>query len=1081
MRFLRSLLWVLLLTGLSFSPATAGAQQNIDFSFQVQRASPIDADTLQKEIADRITRVPEFRYIREVAGELRVKVYLFGGTAAGFAHYVNWDLLREKGDERFQPNRFDYDYTNIYRSNQDLDIVVDGPAAKAQKLKELLRSRYPHFQGSKEAWEIRLLRSGMADKMALLDNPDFLNQHTDSNSTGLVEVTKPSQNSWPVKDLRDWKTRDSYFLEDVRLGKLHYYYSPQHDSTSRAKQGLNPPILSVIRYLTKAFQYELAVTDKDLRTIQKIIDDFDPKTDLENGYVEHWIEKNGTKLIQNAVNIEYAWNMLNDLGLRKKLSSVGKAREVGSLAWWMNKEPLRSKEVDGGSGKTAAELKIKIVAHETNNFLAYESITRSHTGAPNVLISRQGFSGENAAYGDGFYTRIGKEGAAGTGLTIRFWVNPQAREGKDFQRHSDYVVFLNKNALRVIPESLNIDVVGYFRMLAKGKAFDQADKGILEKLKRRISNQFKNLDSREIEKVLSIVKKAVVNKTKSQENVLKEWFALPASGQHPEILDSFWKGTKEQKKWLCSYVNWSYFPEKFGFVLEAALKDKTGGLFGSLIDNESVNANTSTMEPLLQAVIRSKNQMALRRMVMSIDAKTSLSSLMALMDAAARLKDGETMGDVIAVASSNGHPIPSELIDYGFQRAKALEDGKVTAGYIWFLKEVPNDMDYWRKHIGPLYEGIPPAERGDFLESIEELAGHDNSVLEYAAKTKTTKGGSLLERFIEDAIALRVYKFLDLMLENFQMGGEFGESLETLFVKKSLKTKDIGVYEKLLDLFTVKKFQKKYFSLFLNELRGMEGAEGLVEKMLRPLWLRRNGTIDPYKDRQDYSDAQLAAILELAKNSFQDRQKVNGLVNGFKAIVETNSGIFKKSISLFVDIALQTRNLKMMESFMGLVDYVEDGWSWYQPQLEKILEWALKNRSREVWRKFSSYFTAPRYCKFPEPLTKRFIDVAIGLGDAHTLKGFVVGNLKYWDQKNGAHLVDHILGEFPQVRKERLEILQGLWLVVEDSRMDGKTRDVLAKKILKIAKATPDTDGLQKKIISGQSARSKCAASLGEI
>ena len=36
------------------------------------------------------------------------------------------------------------------------------------------------------------------------------------------------------------------------------------------------------------------------------------------------------------------------------------------------------------------------------------------------------------AYGEGFYTAKGREGAAGTGFTIRFKVNPEAREGKDF-------------------------------------------------------------------------------------------------------------------------------------------------------------------------------------------------------------------------------------------------------------------------------------------------------------------------------------------------------------------------------------------------------------------------------------------------------------------------------------------------------------------------------------------------------------------------------------------------------------------------------------------------------------------------
>ena len=43
----------------------------------------------------------------------------------------------------------------------------------------------------------------------------------------------------------------------------------------------------------------------------------------------------------------------------------------------------------------------------------------------------------------------------GPGLTIRFTVDPNAREWTDFTRVDDYVRFKNKKALKVIPESLN--------------------------------------------------------------------------------------------------------------------------------------------------------------------------------------------------------------------------------------------------------------------------------------------------------------------------------------------------------------------------------------------------------------------------------------------------------------------------------------------------------------------------------------------------------------------------------------------------------------------------------------------------
>ena len=154
---------------------------------------------------------------------------------------------------------FDYDYTNIFRSTQDADIVIDGTLAQAEALEASLKAKFGHLKGSKDIWEVRLLTKPRGDKEALLDNPDFLNQHTDSNSTGMIELSKPPEGEHVVRDLRDWKARAPAFFEDIRLGKLHYYYSPEHVNTPRFKEGMNDPILSVIRYLTKAFQYELEI------------------------------------------------------------------------------------------------------------------------------------------------------------------------------------------------------------------------------------------------------------------------------------------------------------------------------------------------------------------------------------------------------------------------------------------------------------------------------------------------------------------------------------------------------------------------------------------------------------------------------------------------------------------------------------------------------------------------------------------------------------------------------------------------------------------------------------------------------
>jgi hypothetical protein len=527
---------------------------------------------LEQGIADRLERIEEFRFIEEEATKLGVKAYLFGGTAAGYAHYVKWDLQREKGDKRFQKDRFDYDYTNIFRSTQDLDIVIDGNPEQANKLQQALQQKYPHLQGNKTAWEVRLLTQDMGDKQAILNNPDFMNQHTDSNSTGMIEITKPKNGEHVVKDIRDWHSKEPYFLKDVHDGMLHYYFSPLHETTKFAKEGRNPPILSAIRFLTKAFQYELKIRPEDLAQIKKVIQEFDPKETAKNNYVAKWIEKNGKKLIQNAVNIEYAKNTLDQLGLREKLQSIkGDVSTADSLAWWMNKEPLRTQSVGQGLGKTAKELGIDIVAHETNNFLAYESITRAHTGDPNVLISRQNAPGEAAAYGDGFYTKTGKEGARGTGLTIRFHLNPDAREGSDFtyEPGHDYVVVKNKAALKVIPESLNIGPLEYFKMLADGGelGLQKSDRGIIEKFKRRIGIKIQAFTKPQIKEIVQIVQAQIENSPEPEKLlVVQEWLSFPASTHYPHVIDSLLnRQSKATDQWLAQSIfsqpMWKDHPE----------------------------------------------------------------------------------------------------------------------------------------------------------------------------------------------------------------------------------------------------------------------------------------------------------------------------------------------------------------------------------------------------------------------------------------------------------------------------------------------------------------------------------------
>ncbi len=292
---------------------------------------------------------------------------------------------------------------------------------------------------------------------------------------------------------------------------------------------MNPEIFSVIRYLIKMFQYELKPKKEDLERIKEIINEFSA-SELKTGYAKFWWEMNVRKLFMQNSDLERTWRVLDELGLKEKLISLGGNKwEKGSLTFWLHKEPLRTKKIREGEGRTAKDLGIEIVSHETSDFEAYEIITRSLEGKPNVFISRENADGEHAFHGEGFYTVKGLTGRAGTGFTIRFHVHPEAREGADFALYGDIVIFRNKAVLRVIPDSSNLSFRGFFEFLKRSEKNWKRERGLLERLRRKINRELLNskVSDKDIDYVYKeIVLDSIEEKNSSREVILQEWFEL---------------------------------------------------------------------------------------------------------------------------------------------------------------------------------------------------------------------------------------------------------------------------------------------------------------------------------------------------------------------------------------------------------------------------------------------------------------------------------------------------------------------------------------------------------------------------
>lgn len=487
--------------------------------------SGIQPAELTHHLSEKIDEVLEFKFMRSLAEKLGIRVWLFGGTASSFLHYAKWDLASQKGLIELQRNRFNYEFASIFRSTQDIDIVVDASPEIAKEFQNTLTNRFPHFLGNRENnWEVRTLRQKMGSpgtrsyKEALLNDPDFQLQNTDSNSVGMIEITH-SFGEPLVRDLKNWNGPTSIFLEDSINNRISFFRSSSHFQTSRARVGENPEILSALRILVKAFQYNLSLDPQSLDHVKDIVDRFNPNETL-HPIAKKRIQDTAKKLVLHASNVEQAINQLDSLKLRKKLISMGNIYDIEGFAWWLNREPLRSLPVgETLSGPTARELNIQIVSHETKNFLASEAITRAHSGEPNAFISRQSALGETALHGDGFYTTLGTISSVGTGLTIRFSVDPAARNGTDFIFLPDdnIVLFKNKKALKIVPESLDLTIDDFIRIAETAEKFEihDSDRRLLEMHRLRfnaapfmheIDNLLQSSKNEDFEKLLRILK-----------------------------------------------------------------------------------------------------------------------------------------------------------------------------------------------------------------------------------------------------------------------------------------------------------------------------------------------------------------------------------------------------------------------------------------------------------------------------------------------------------------------------------------------------------------------------------------------
>ena len=459
-----------------------------------------------------------FEKISELADRFKLKVWLAGGTAATLANHIRWNILSGDSDllSRARTSLMNHSLANnavidlIFHRNQDLDFVVDVEPGRHLTKEELhlfreeLKAMFP---GRKI--EVTSLRQPLHDERTpLMLDLDFSRQHSDTLSTSLIQLASHKDHPLEILNLREMSGIKGSLISDIAKGKAHLLWSNQHRNTRRYMEGMNPEIFEVIRFLIKVSQFDSMISKEDYEILRKVIADWQ-WSPADHYYIRLWISREAPKILRNAADIERAYDLVENLGLRQKLveyflspfgaktannhflssSAVeilfgerfraqpelkqsffsGRLFERVPLRWETEASDLQQNTKL--AGETAFDLGLTVVAHETDDSVA-EDISRGVYRSPNFFISRKDVVGELAAHGNGTYFLAGTKGDAMNQVHLNsrhlvYWVDPNARRGIDFEvfagrnaqgASTEIYVFFNRKSLRERDEFPYVDI-----------------------------------------------------------------------------------------------------------------------------------------------------------------------------------------------------------------------------------------------------------------------------------------------------------------------------------------------------------------------------------------------------------------------------------------------------------------------------------------------------------------------------------------------------------------------------------------------------------------------------------------------
>ncbi|OGQ79913.1 MAG: hypothetical protein A2289_12805 [Deltaproteobacteria bacterium RIFOXYA12_FULL_58_15] len=492
---------------------------------------PFEFELFRTAVGERLGRVHEFSRMQNIAKDLGIaNVWLVGPSALSWTQYVHWDLQRQSGNTDVAAERFNYNWINIFRRHEPLQIVINGTSEQAQHYEERLKAEMPQVTGGNNDWQIQLLDSEHKGLPGLLESSEFLTTHRSSVARGAIELT--ATESQIVSDIGGANSTQ-VFLED------NYYRRPRFDDHDlEADRYYHPPILAALRYLVVVSRHRFEVPKESCRLIRKIFAEFNEKRDLHNLRLKEEFLSNVEALGSDSMDVAHLFKVLKHVGATGVVQKL-REKEI---------EPIKFGPLGLGIGIPAWLLGFRKAGHGIlfGGLEQYDSMTSAPDGKPNVHKSVK-----RAAFGEGHYVSPGNKGWTTfpnetvrkdrpdiqrdrSVPTVRYEVHPWAqtsgrRLGGDFNINtSDDYKFKNGRALRVICEKPDLEVAEYFEWLQNNPPFTAADVGIQDYVERLLQNRTQIMGDADVQRAYATVQRSLGKEewTEREMQMANDWLTL---------------------------------------------------------------------------------------------------------------------------------------------------------------------------------------------------------------------------------------------------------------------------------------------------------------------------------------------------------------------------------------------------------------------------------------------------------------------------------------------------------------------------------------------------------------------------